>query len=107
MIQTILLIVVVAFLVTLIVVMILKQIKKKPTPTPTPRPTQEPPRYLGFLQNVETAIRNNLSEEELKHFFDVFGPEINDIYMKMDGFDKAFRDLLSKYNIPYPYPYPY
>ncbi len=101
--KTILLIVVVAFLVTLIVVMILKKIKKKPTPTPTPRPTQGPPRYLGFLQNIETAIRNNLSEEELKIFFESFDTEINDIYMKMDGFNKDFRALLSKYNIPYPY----
>jgi hypothetical protein len=105
MVGTILLIVVVAFLVTLIVVMVVKQLKKKPTPTPTPTPipTQDLPRYLGFLQNVETAIRNDLSEEDLKHFFDVFEYEINDIYMKMDGFDRDFRALLSKYNIPYPY----
>jgi len=103
MIQTILLIVVVAFLVTLVVVMIVKQLKKKPTPTPTPIPTQEPPRYLGFLNNIETAIRNNLSEEELKTFFQSFDSQINDIYMKMDGFDRDFRALLSKYNIPYPY----
>ena len=100
---TILLIVVVTFFVGLIGVMIYNALKKKPTPTPTPIPTQEPPEYLGFLQNVETAIRNNLSEEELKNFFESFNYEINDIYMKMPGFDKDFRDLLSKYNIPYPY----
>lgn len=99
---TILLIVVVGILVGLIVLMVVKSLKKTPTPTPTPSP-QTPPRYLGFLQNIETAVRNNLSEEELKIFFQSIETEINDVYIKMDGFDKDFRALLLKYNIPYPY----
>jgi len=101
---TIMLIVVVGLLVGLIVAMLIKKFKKKPTPTPSPSPipTQRPPRYQGFLNNVETVIRNNLPEEELKIFFDSMKAEF-DIYIQMPGFRVDFNKLLAKYNIPYPY----
>ena len=100
MIQTILLIVVAAFLATLIVVMIVKSIKKKPTPTPTPNPnpTSPVPVYEHFLHSVETVIRNNLSEEELAIYFNSVATQIQS-YSSVPGFRNDFNELLAKYGI--------
>ena len=104
MVETILLIAVVAIIAGVIVAMVVKSIKKKnkPTPSPTPIPTQRPPKYTGFLNNVETVIRNNLSEDELKIFFESIKEQYV-LYRSEPGFIRAFDTLLAKYNVTNPF----
>ena len=102
MVETILLIAVVAIIVGVLVALIVKSVKKKPKPTPTPIPTQRPPRYEGFLQNVETVIRNNLSEDDLKNYFDSVKGQYEQ-FKNEYGFYSAWNSLLAKYNVANPF----
>jgi hypothetical protein len=100
--EKVLLVIVVAVIVTVLVVMLVKKFKKKPTPTPTPKPSPRPPEYLHFLDNVETVIRNNLSEEELATYFASVKSQFEQ-YQYESGFMSKWTALLAKYNIPHPY----
>jgi len=100
--EKIMLIVVVCVLVAVVVAMLIKKFKKKPTPTPTPIPTQRPPKYTGFLNNVETVIRNNLSEDELKNYFDSVKGQYEQ-FKNEYGFYSAWNSLLAKYNVANPF----
>ena len=100
--EKIMLIVVVCVLVAVVVAMLIKKFKKKPTPTPTPIPTQRPPKYTGFLNNFETVIRNNLSEDELKNYFDSVKGQYEQ-FKNEYGFYSAWNSLLAKYNVANPF----
>ena len=79
-----------------------KKKKPEPSPTPSPAPTQRPPSYTYFLQNVETVIRNNLSEGELASYFASIKNQYES-HKYESGFIPKFNELLAKYSIPFPY----
>ena len=96
---TIILIVVIAILLGVLVTIIVKSAKKPtPTPTPVPNPTSPVPIYEHFLHQVETVIRNNLSEEELAIYLNSIASQIQS-YSNEPGFTNDFNELLAKYNI--------
>ena len=98
--EKVLLVVVIAVIVTVLVVMIVKSKKKRITPTPVP--TQNVPNYLGFLNNVETVIRNDLSKKKLATYFSSIKSEFEK-YKYESGFMPKWTELLAKYNVPNPY----
>lgn len=102
--ETLLLVLVVAIITVVVVAMIRNSKKKKPTPSPSPIPTQQPPAYRSFLQNVETVIRNNLTQEDLDTFFNGEGIKSQyEQYQFVSGFMADFNALLAKYNVDFPY----
>jgi len=91
-----------------IIAYVVKLVKNKPVPNSTPTPIPPNPTsppvdphkiYESFLQQVETVIRNNLTEEEVRIYLKSVDTRIKR-YSEEPGFMTDFNKLLEKYNIP-------
>jgi hypothetical protein len=100
--EILILILVLAVIIGIVILMMVNIVKKDPAPTPKP---PHVPSYLGFLNNVETVIRNPLSDEELNTYFESIKLEYERYRSAEPDIVFDFNKLLTKYNIPYPYSY--
>lgn len=92
---------------TTIITYVVKLVKDKPYTPPTPTPIPPTPTspvddhkiYESFLRQVETVLRNNLTEDEVRIYLKSIDVRVVR-YAEEPGFMSDFNKLLEKYNIP-------